>query len=111
MEGRETMNIYEKESYMKQKPSTLLGHHQVMMKERKLMDVTGITKLLSFDSELFTIDTTMGILTVRGMDLELKNLDLEKGELSIIGYITGYEYDDFQTVGEDSKGIFSKLFR
>ena len=53
----------------------------------------------------------MGILTVRGMDLELKNLDLEKGELSIIGYITGYEYDDFQTVGEDSKGIFSKLFR
>ena len=106
MEGKETMNIYEKESYMKQKPSTLLGHHQVMM-----MDVTGITKLLSFDSELFTIDTTMGILTVRGMDLELKNLDLEKGELSIIGYITGYEYDDFQTVGEDSKGIFSKLFR
>ena len=111
MEGKETMNIYEKESYMKQKPSTLLGHHQVMMKERKLMDVTGITKLLSFDSELFTIDTTMGILTVRGMDLELKNLDLEKGELSIIWYITGYEYDDFQTVGEDSKGIFSKLFR
>ena len=66
------MNIYEKESYMKQKPSTLLGYHQISMKERKLMDVTGIKKLLSFDSELFTIDTTMGILTVRGMDLELK---------------------------------------
>ena len=97
------MNIYEKESYMKQKPSTLLGYHQVSMKERKLMDVTGIKKLLSFDSELFTIDTTM--------DLELKNLDLEKGELSIIGYITGYEYDDFGMVGEDSKGIFSKLFK
>ena len=53
------------------------------------MDVSGIKRLLSFDSELFTIDTTMGILTVRGMDLELKNLDLEKGELSIIGYVTG----------------------
>ena len=105
------MNIYEKESYMKQKPSTLLGYHQVSMKELKLMDVTGIKKLLSFDSELFTIDTTMGILTVRGMDLELKNLDLEKGELSIIGYITGYEYDDFGMVCEDSKGIFSKLFK
>ena len=41
------MNIYEKESYMKQKPTTLLGYHQVSMKERKLMDVTGIKKLLS----------------------------------------------------------------
>jgi len=81
------------------------------MKERKLMDVSGIKKLLSFDSELFTIDTTMGILTVRGMDLELKNLDLEKGELSIMGYITGYEYDDLDMIGEDSKGIFSKLFK
>ena len=105
------MNIYEKESYMKQKPITLLGYHQVSMKERKLMDVSGIKKLLSFDSELFTIDTTMGILTVRGMDLELKNLDLEKGELSIMGYITGYEYDDLDMIGEDSKGIFSKLFK
>ena len=105
------MNIYEKESYMKQKPSTLLGYHQVSMKERKLMDVSGIKKLLSFDSELFTIDTTKAILIVRGMDLELKNLDLEKGELSIMGYITGYEYDDLDMIGEDSKGIFSKLFK
>ena len=105
------MNIYEKESYMKQKPSTLLGYHQVSMKDRNLMDVSWIKKLLSFDSELFTIDTTMGILTVRGMDLELKNLDLEKGELSIMGYITGYEYDDLDMIGEDSKGIFSKLFK
>jgi len=24
---------------------------------------------------------------------------------------TGYEYDDFGMVGEDSKGIFSKLFK
>ena len=105
------MNIYEKESYMKQKPSTLLGYHQVSMKERKLMDVSGIKKLLSFDSELFTIDTTRAILPVRRMDLELKNLDLEKGELSIMGYITGYEYDDLDMIGEDSKGIFSKLFK
>lgn len=105
------MNIYEKETYMKQSPSKLLGYHQISMKERKLMDITGIRKLLSFDSELFTIETTMGILSVRGIDLELKNLDLEKGELSIIGYVTGYEYDDVHLEGGDSKGIFSKLFK
>ena len=105
------MNIYEKESYMKQSSSKLLGYHQVIMKERKLMEVTGIKKLLSFDSELFTIETNMGILSVRGVDLELKNLDLEKGELSIIGYVTGYEYDDIHLDGVDSKGIFSKLFK
>ena len=105
------MNIYERESYSKQNASTILGHHQVSMKERKLMEITGIRKLLAFDSELFTIETTMGILSVRGIDLELKNLDLEKGELSIIGHITGYDYDDIHMVGSESKGILSKLFK
>ena len=105
------MNIYEKESYARQKSNHLLGFHQIVMKERKLMDLSGIRKLISFDSELFTIETTMGILNVRGIDLELKNLDLEKGELSIMGYVTGYEYDDIHLEGNDSKGIFSKLFK
>lgn len=105
------MNIYEKESYTRGQSNHLLGFHQMVIKERKLMELTGIRKLISFDSELFTIETTMGILSVRGIDLELKNLDLEKGELSIMGYVTGYEYDDIHLEGVDSKGIFSKLFK
>ncbi len=105
------MNIYEKEVYNAQKQTTYIAHHNVMMKERKQMDVTGVKKLLSFDSELFTLDTLMGVLQVRGVDLELKNLNLEKGELSIIGYITGFEYDDYMMHEDDSKGLFGKLFR
>ncbi|MCL1950546.1 MAG: sporulation protein YabP [Turicibacter sp.] len=106
------MNIYERESRATHSTSSILGHHQISMKERKLLEITGIRKLLAFDSELFTIETTMGVLSVRGNDLELKNLDLEKGELAIIGHITGYEYDDIHLVnGSESKGILSKLFK
>lgn len=105
------MNIYEKESYSRQHSGSILGHHQVSMKERKLLEITGIRKLLAFDSELFTIETTMGVLVVRGTDLELKNLDLEKGDLSITGHITCYEYDDVHISGSESKGILSKLFK
>ena len=104
------MNIYEKESYGKGSASYLLGHHQVVLKDRKLIDVTGVKRLLSFDSELFVIETTMGILSVRGVDLEMKNLDLDKGELAIMGHVLSYEYDDvdFDHAG---KGLFSKLFK
>ena len=110
MEGLQ-LNIYEKEVYNTPKQSTYIAHHTIMMKERKLMDITGVKKLLSFDSELFAIDTLMGILQIRGEDLELKNLNLEKGELAITGYIMGYEYDDYMLNDGDSKGLFSKLFR
>jgi len=103
------MNIYEKESFARGN-SHLLGHHQVTVKDRKLMELTGVKKLHSFDSELFVIETTMGVLTVHGKDLEMKNLELDKGELSIIGYIVNHEYEDSGYDG-NSKGLFGKLFK
>ena len=103
------MNIYEKESFGRGN-AHLLGHHQVTVKDRKLMELTGVKKLHSFDSELFVIETTMGVLTVRGMDLEMKNLALDKGELSIIGFIENHEYED-SGYHSGGKGLFSKLFK
>jgi len=105
------MNIYEKEGHGRGHVNHLLGHHQVVVKDRKLMDVTGVKKLHSFDNEMFMIETTMGVLSVRGLDLEMKNLDLDKGELSIMGHISSYEYDDDGFDGFGGKGLFSKLFR
>jgi len=103
------MNIYEKESYARGN-NHLLGHHQVTVKDRKLMEITGVERLHSFDAEMFVIETTMGILTVFGHDLEMKNLELDKGELSIIGYIANHEYEDNGYEGS-GKGLFSKLFK
>jgi len=103
------MNIYEKEAYARSS-SHLLGHHQVIVKDRKLMEITGVKKLHSFDSEIFVIETTMGVLTVHGQDLEMKNLELDKGELSIMGYIINHEYEDSDHFS-NSKGLFSKLFK
>ena len=105
------MNIYEKEAQSRGSANHLLGHHQVVVKDRKLMEITGVKKMHSFDSELFIIETTMGTLSVRGIDLEMKNLDLDKGELSIIGYIANHEYDDDGSDDLSGKGLFSKLFR
>jgi len=103
------MNIYEKEAYTRGN-NHLLGHHQVTVKDRKLMEVTGVKKLYSFDSEIFVIETTMGVLTVHGKDLEMKNLELDKGELSIIGYIINHEYEDGE-YGTKGAGLFAKLFK
>jgi len=105
------MNIYEKEGQVRSHANHLLGHHHVVVKDRKLMDVTGVKKLHSFDAEMFIIETTMGVLSVRGLDLEMKNLDLDKGDLSIMGHVSSYEYDDDGFDGFSGKGLFGKLFR
>ncbi|MDA1478210.1 sporulation protein YabP [Bacillus sp. CLL-7-23] len=84
--------------------------HDVMMKGRKLLDISGVKQVESFDNEEFLLETVMGMLSVRGENLQMKNLDLEKGVVSIKGRVLDLIYLDEQQ-GEKAKGFFSKLFK
>ncbi len=84
--------------------------HDVIMRGRKLLDITGVKQVESFDNEEFLLETVMGFLAVRGQNLQMKNLDVDKGIVSIKGKVFDLVYLDDQH-GEKAKGFFSKLFR
>jgi sporulation protein YabP len=84
--------------------------HDVIMRGRKLLDITGVKQVESFDNEEFLLETTMGFLSIKGQNLQMKNLDVDKGIVSIKGKIFDLIYLDEQH-GEKAKGFFSKLFR
>jgi sporulation protein YabP len=85
--------------------------HDVIMRGRKLLEITGVKQVESFDSEEFLLDTVMGALAIRGQNLQMKNLDVDKGIVSIKGSrIFDLVYLDEQH-GEKAKGLFSKLFK
>ncbi|WLR41934.1 sporulation protein YabP [Bacillus carboniphilus] len=91
-----------------QKPVT--PEHDVVMKNRRLLDITGVKQVESFDNEEFLLETVMGVLVIRGQDLQMKNLDVEKGLVSIKGKVFDIQYLDDQQM-EKAKGLFSKLFK
>jgi sporulation protein YabP len=84
--------------------------HDVIMRGRKLLEITGVKQVESFDNEEFLLETSMGFLAIKGQNLQMKNLDVEKGIVSIKGKIFDLVYLDEQH-GEKAKGFFSKLFR
>lgn len=84
--------------------------HDVIMRGRRLLDITGVKQVESFDNEEFLLDTVMGFLSIRGQNLQMKNLDVDKGVVSIKGKIFDLVYVDEQQ-GDKAKGFFSKLFR
>ena len=84
--------------------------HYVMMRGRKLLDITGVKQVESFDNEEFLLETVMGFISVRCQNLQMKNLDVDKGIVSIKGKVFDLVYLDEQN-GEKAKGFFSKLFR
>ena len=52
----------------------------------------------------------MGYLAIKGQNLQMKNLDVDKGIVSIKGKIYDLIYlEDHQ--GDKAKGFFSKLFK
>jgi sporulation protein YabP len=81
----------------------------IHMQGRKLLDITGVKQVESFDSEEFLLDTTMGFLHIKGQNLQMKNLDVERGIVSITGKISQIIYLD-ENHGDKAKGFFSKLF-
>jgi len=84
--------------------------HDVIMRGRRLLEITGVKQVESFDNEEFLLETVMGFLAIKGQNLQMKNLDVEKGIVSIKGKIYDLVYLDEQH-GEKAKGFFSKLFR
>ncbi|TKC13908.1 sporulation protein YabP [Robertmurraya kyonggiensis] len=91
-------------------PKAPVQEHDVIMRGRRLLDITGVKQVESFDNEEFLLETVMGFLAIKGQNLQMKNLDVDKGIVSIKGKIFDLVYLDDQH-GEKAKGFFSKLFR
>ncbi|MGY4691876.1 sporulation protein YabP [Salibacterium sp. K-3] len=83
--------------------------HEVVMKGRKSLEITGVKEVESFDNEEFLLETSMGFLSVRGDQLHIKNLDVHEGVIAIEGRVDDLVYVDSSK--EKSKGFLGKLFK
>ena len=86
-------------------------NHGISLAERKNVVVTGVKKIESFDNEQFIIDTTLGLLTVKGCDLEIIKLDTYQGNVSIKGRIDSLVYVDNEIKKSKEETFLSKLFK
>ena len=82
--------------------------HNCILEDRKMLSVSGVSNVGSFDEETIVATTSCGELTVRGENLHITKLSLEIGELSIEGSINSLQYTD---VLEKSGGFLSRVFR
>lgn len=82
--------------------------HNLVLEDRKMLTVTGVCDVDSFDEETVVVFTQTGELTVRGANLHINRLSVEAGELTVEGSISALIYSDETP---KSGGFFSKVFR
>lgn len=88
------------------------GKHGLYLNERETGSVSGVLDVLSFDTEAILLETTRGMLTIRGEKLHVSRLCLEKGEVDVEGDFRLLEYSQDKEGGKKKKGsLVRRLFQ
>ena len=85
--------------------------HKVSMTNRRNCTINGVSDVLSFDIHEILLETEQGMLMIKGDELHVSRLTLEKGEVDIDGRIDSFTYSDVAGGGHKSESLLTKLFR
>lgn len=82
--------------------------HNLVLEDRRMLTVSGVSDVDSFDEETVVVFTDLGELTIRGSNLHINRLSVEVGELTVEGNIAALIYSED---APKSGGFFSRVFR
>lgn len=82
---------------------------EIKLVDRGIIYLTGIERIVKFDSEEFYMESIMGALSVKGEGLEVVKLDTHDGIVSIKGRINSMIFDNDNK--KDNESILAKLFK
>lgn len=88
------------------------GVHGIHLQERKRGTLTGVVDVMAFDSEQIFLETTQGMMTIKGKELHVSRLQLESGEVDVEGIVDSLIYTEQGSYGNKKKGsLIKRLFR
>lgn len=90
-----------------EKKSAKLSHN-LILKERKSLNISGVLDVDSFDDNTVIVYTDLGELTIKGSNLHISKISLDSGDLELDGDVYSLEYAEDKSA---EKSFFSRLFR
>ncbi|MBO7176468.1 MAG: sporulation protein YabP [Clostridia bacterium] len=89
------------------KPINIQTPHEISLKDRRRMSISGVCEVMSFDESGIRLRTVSGELAIEGAGLHIGVLDTERGVVTL----EGDSIDGMWYLREESgkkKGIFGK---
>ena len=90
---------------------SITGTHKMTIHGRKDGFFTGVVDVISFDMDEILMETTQGMLTVKGKELHVKRLTLEKGEVELDGTVDSLTYSDASAYARKGESFIKRLFQ
>jgi sporulation protein YabP len=83
--------------------------HNFLLENREKMSISGVLDVDIFNPDMVVVQTDIGMLTIKGVDLHINKLNLESAELIIDGEIGSCIYSDKPI--SSGGGFISKIFK
>ena len=80
----------------------------VIIENRKRLNISGVKEVSSFDDETVLLDTALGKMTVKGEGLHIESFNTVTGDLTAVGKVYAVVY---MTDAKVTGGFLSRLFR
>lgn len=85
--------------------------HKITMTNRKTCSINGVNDVLSFDIHEILLETEQGMLMIKGDEMHVNRLTLDKGEVDVDGRIDSFTYSDTVGSGHKNESLLNRLFR
>lgn len=82
--------------------------HQLTLVDREELTVDGVVTLGSYDEKEIIMETEQGMLVIKGEGLNIKQLNLEQGNIIVEGTVKGMNYEDEQ---RQRKGLLERFLK
>lgn len=80
--------------------------HKLVLNERKMLTMTGVTEVVSFEEDGVILKTTLGTLLIQGRGLKLRTLSPEGGQVEVTGTVSGLSYEEPRQSGGWVRRLF-----
>lgn len=87
-----------------------IGGHKLSLVGRKVLTLTGVKEVISFDAKEVILDTVQGVLLLRGDEMNVTRLLVEKGEVDLDGRIDSLVYTERSKGMKRSESFAKRLF-
>lgn len=88
-----------------------LRGHKIIMTGRKSLQITGVKDVKAFDEKETELETSAGMLNIKGEGLHVRNLNLERGEVDMDGMVNNLTYTDIASFKKKSESLLSRMFK
>ena len=85
--------------------------HKLCLTDRNRGTITGVRDVNSFDEKEISLVSEAGVLSVKGENLHVTRLDLEKQEVDIAGKVDSLIYSQGTARAKGGEGILKRMFQ